>query len=1178
MTDSKAPHTMAELVNPLKEFFTWKWVAACVLTLFLISVEFFSILVSIMISRWFLAFIFFFCILITITVFIVFARFPNVLEENVDKIKYSHQIRRGIITFSKYNKTVKKWVVRKFTGWIKTDEETGLCQYMTNQEMDWQFEKLSGKQPYNGNYGYNVLTYPMPGMSKTEYKKYVRLASNALTELNLSKKLIIISGENLTHYLNDIEEELKKPKIEEHRRHALESMLETFSDATTVIEYLYVIHIGLPLAPDKKKALENMQNVRAGYEKLLNESNIGTVLLKDEDDILSIVNGMLTGDMYFAERLNGGKLIPVENNKNIKNNDHNVYFWACADDIESDPEGNFVTINGRTEATSIVVGKRNRNISIQPIFSKDFSAFDVDEIVNIGKKEQTSIIWCHVEIPISEERHTEMFGTGFRRADQTAAGNKNNSMSSQNIAINKAAKKKLEENMDAVYNTGERYVWFAFFGIVLAKSREDAKSVLFEVEAKFKHRGVTTFRPRRAHLDTVRMTLLNNYIRTDFLQIVSSEVCSAFLPTMDSSFTDSKDGLIIARDSITKRPVRLNPSLRDQENLLCFAEPGTGKSVFANEIAGRAVDHNDMARIIGPKNEDRKDGTDYRTFVEAKKGQVVEFGRGKSSIGLFVIPFNKNWKKTWAFQYSADHHYDYAVKELEAGIKKQLTPGQRAVLITTMKKLYVERGILDAKGNVINTKSWSDKTKIKWPTFTEGKKMWDTTRKENGGIPDISMRTLYDVTASFNDGMNYGWVGTSNGRVEEECQLIYYDLSGLDDNLKEMHAIMVVEHLNLLYLPKDPDAPRMRVYVIWDEINELIKSEALFLGMEKGSRRSRFQRLTHCYFTQDPLLEAGKLKMLLANCKNLVLPTNLTDQNLPLYRSSLNLNEKLIPKLMTHKENTWMLISKGVEREIELKLTKFEETHLVAEGKKREKSEFVPATPSGIAVYNYAQRLLDVEGFFNEDDLTSNVKGDYTLDGYVFYNLQNPFGPGSENCWILKEQIKPATKAGNQDIIGPIGQKGVEGHKHYGMECLLFAWMNRHNFPDLVMNHHDLPDLTWLEGCIEIEIDGTHTLKELNDKVDRAEQAGCKFIIFTGDGDTCKKMRAMKPPAGADYVNKIKTYVIPQGGKLLRALEEIALRYVERKPEDLSRSESFLEQTEEEKVAVLNGTIVAHIV
>jgi len=148
---------------------------------------------------------------------------------------------------------------------------------------------------------------------------------------------------------------------------------------------------------------------------------------------------------------------------------------------------------------------------------------------------------------------------------------------------------------------------------------------------------------------------------------------------------------------------------------------------------------------------------------------------------------------------------------------------------------------------------------------------------------------------------------------------------------------------------------------------------------------------------------------------------------------------------------------------------------------------------------------------------------------------------------------------------------------------MVLAWMRRHQwaFPNARYDHTGGPDLVWGEfdkngtlvpcensGCIEIEVLNSHGLSGWNGKVDRATSAGYKTIIFTGDGAVCREMKTAKPPAGAEYINKVKPYVKPQGKTLLRALEAVVEEVANRKPDNLNRLQAVADDTEKVEAPV----------
>ena len=91
-----------------------------------------------------------------------------------------------------------------------------------------------------------------------------------------------------------------EPGISPVRLAELYSIQEKFSDIKGVIDWIYVIHIGLSYTQQEERAHREMDAVQNGYVRLLNEMGIGTVLIKDSDDMVLLYQSMLTGKMMFG--------------------------------------------------------------------------------------------------------------------------------------------------------------------------------------------------------------------------------------------------------------------------------------------------------------------------------------------------------------------------------------------------------------------------------------------------------------------------------------------------------------------------------------------------------------------------------------------------------------------------------------------------------------------------------------------------------------------------------------------------------------------------------------------------------------------------------------------------------------------------------------------------------------
>lgn len=134
MTEN-APADLANFVDPLKEWFTWKWVAV-VIGLAMTFLGCFTIGCAAILTGYWLILIGIIMFFVTlIALFFIYARTPNVLEENWRGLLFYIMMKIGFNSFSKYSRKLKKWWVRNFSGLKEMDEETGLCLEMTNQDM-----------------------------------------------------------------------------------------------------------------------------------------------------------------------------------------------------------------------------------------------------------------------------------------------------------------------------------------------------------------------------------------------------------------------------------------------------------------------------------------------------------------------------------------------------------------------------------------------------------------------------------------------------------------------------------------------------------------------------------------------------------------------------------------------------------------------------------------------------------------------------------------------------------------------------------------------------------------------------------------------------------------------------------------------------------------------------------
>jgi uncharacterized membrane protein YoaK (UPF0700 family) len=134
MTDN-APADLASFVDPLKEWFTWKWVMAVIGLAAIFFGCFTGSCVAIVTGHWLILIVIILFYIILVVLFLLYARTPNVLEENWRGLLFYIMMKIGLNSFSKYSRKLKKWWVSNFSGLKEMDEETGLCLERTNQDM-----------------------------------------------------------------------------------------------------------------------------------------------------------------------------------------------------------------------------------------------------------------------------------------------------------------------------------------------------------------------------------------------------------------------------------------------------------------------------------------------------------------------------------------------------------------------------------------------------------------------------------------------------------------------------------------------------------------------------------------------------------------------------------------------------------------------------------------------------------------------------------------------------------------------------------------------------------------------------------------------------------------------------------------------------------------------------------
>lgn len=295
--EMEASHVIPEASNPLTYGHTITWLT--VTSVFWLCMLFISVYIAGTVLNQMLSGTFFtlqsiikdtLLIIFIIVIFILYASTIMTeasLDTTIKRIKLRYGKKSNINKFDSSPSAQK--LVKNITNNLGMLGQEGLSF----------FDSGSKDSRFDGNWGFDGVATPPNETSKESYNKTLKNADKSLPP-GFLKKEIWISGKGTRVINPEIKERLRNKNLTESQRQALQSYHDKFSEFTPQTT-VSIIHIGLPYTTDTATAMVNMDEVRNGYEKNINTAGIGTVLIKNEDQVSELIHGMLTGDVSSVE-------------------------------------------------------------------------------------------------------------------------------------------------------------------------------------------------------------------------------------------------------------------------------------------------------------------------------------------------------------------------------------------------------------------------------------------------------------------------------------------------------------------------------------------------------------------------------------------------------------------------------------------------------------------------------------------------------------------------------------------------------------------------------------------------------------------------------------------------------------------------------------------------------------
>ena len=774
-------------------------------------------------------------------------------------------------------------------------------------------------------------------------------------------------------------------------------------------------------------------------------------------------------------------------------------FLACPADIQPSKDGWHVDINGGegTEggvvAQAMIIGKTIKKHDIRKGYDEDFDNHAVDELLKISATLKVAILYTHIMSPIDPLVEAKMLGDSIKKVSHSKIQQENGEQTTLNSEYNRLNGNELRGHTSTVFNGRDHYYNYGLCAAAFGKTLKDVTEIMDAISAKMDECGIRYEIPRYNQVNTIKSMLPTNYRDPNICQPVSGRIASQMLPLRALNPAYPDDGIIFGVDD-TGKPVKVTFTKKDAGHIFCLGKTGSGKTVFECMGAGRALAKGARVIILEPKNED-SDGTDYKNFCLAYGGKLIRIGQGGKNFNPLQVFYDPKIMGTdkLSYQKALSDHYETIRSFFAMWIGPTFKNRMRGYLTKTLIELYKKKGIIDDDGNVINTDKWTHGTL--WPSIGDLRRYWEELLQAGY---DPSLDALLNNTIDAMRGGPLGWMDNYDA-PELDNDLLVLDISNVSLNIQNAFSVLMMGIINTRFFPKPADGtPRRRTFVFFDEGAKLLKINELKPYIEKMFRESRSAYITTGFFTQDTEgMGEDVLNFIKANCSNIFLLCNLKQSSLDPFMKVFNLKEEQKGRLLEEGTGICLYLREPYAVNMDIVLTDVEKKALLESEGNGNIEELKAASASGFSLDDDVEWIKKTHGFFTEE-WTEGLT-DINIPGWTFYQIQDPFHTGMNNCWIDSGRIKEAEKPGNTDKV--LNQ----GYKHYGTVCMIAGNLIKMGFQDVQIHHYNNVDISaYIEDStgkrttigIEVEMPGTHSAQKWDDKK-KAAKAAYDVVIFT---------------------------------------------------------------------------------
>ena len=757
-------------------------------------------------------------------------------------------------------------------------------------------------------------------------------------------------------------------------------------------------------------------------------------------------------------------------------------FKACAASIRSAKDGKSAIINEEKEAACTWIGAPSPINPMTPGLPKTLRPKALDTILDMMISEDAQIMLTQTIIKRDSLNESEAVDETLNEIDK--AKETQIQQKGQYSRRYDYAAEDVERYSRQSYDGDHKTFRHSLVARIDGATREEVNTLTSMLNFNLNGQNILTEQPFGGHLRSIKAGLPTNEIIEETFTDVQGNTVAMLWPARNPIQLMSRKGVLLGFHSDARTPLFADFDSDDfkSKHFAVFGGSGTGKTTAELYIDYNAAATNCDFIHLSPK-EDM--GTSHLNAIKALNGQLLKIGDGTEyDPNPWMVHFDPETmgESTAARRYAYRRTQVSLKKNIEFLIGSNFSTPMRAAFIATAKATYLKTGLVDKKGNPLDTHKW--KNGKNWPSYGDWRKTcqeWlrDETKKSKWP----SIQALLDNTEEMEEGNAWDWMDNHN-TFDASGRFITIDVSGLEDGVKEAVTILLMDIINMRLKTPSPEAYRKkrRTILTLDEGAALLSTPNQAKYIVKLIREARSGKMSVCFDNQDLDGAASILPVLKANTDFILLMCNMTMENVEEFGKEFYFTEKDKARLMESGKGKYLLLRRGQKIPGEVVLTsKMEEIFF---GKSSRE------TRAGVCISDNYEIDSRVTWIRDKGLIASNwitKLDDYEIEGFTPTDATSVMGgSGKFPVWLADGILNESGL-----IDGETEDHWVTCYLAAGELCMAgYTDVRVHNWGGQKVE--DMPDITCISPSgekiwIEYEHPGSHSIGKIERKKQKQE-------------------------------------------------------------------------------------------